>query len=208
MHPFQHHRNDKGRKRNLPPPPTTSPSATTSSITARTSTLPILITAKALSSRRRSRRRSDRATALHLLHKGGKIQLAGVGGALLHHHLVHHLHHLVGSGHALGRGTSLAVARGRGGATAAATAAAGARHARHRGHTRQRWEPAAHQQLELLVLLFDLFQRARHRLLLLFVHAPRELVEAVVEVVGYVGAGSAPRLDVLCQVGVDLDVCD
>lgn len=187
------------RKRNLPPPPTASSSATTASIIARTSTLPILIPAKVLRAGRRARRRRHRTTALHLLHKGSKVELAGVGGALLHHHLVHHLHHLVGRGHALGGRAGLAVGRRRAAAAAAATAAAAAAsHARHRGHARQRWEPPAHQQLELLVLLFDFFQRARHRLLLLFVHAPGEFVEAVVEVVGYVGAWSSPRLDVLC----------
>ena len=120
------------------------------------------------------------ASTAHHRHELAHVHLARI------HALRHHLHHLVHIRHSRRYGP--------GHPRHASTAAGIAAHAEHGFH--------------LHVLLALLRDRAGHALLAHAVLRPGVLVEAIVEEVRLVGAGQAPQLGVVGEVGVDVEERD
>jgi hypothetical protein len=129
------------------------------------------------------------------LHERRKVHLTRIHPTarhLLHHHL--HLP-LV---HPPGRHTTHPIHRA--GALWRTRRCTTTRHRRHPRHA------ARHHLLHLRHLSLLLLNRLAHCLLLQAVRLPRELVEAVVEVVRVVLARAPPEFVLLGQIGVQVDV--
>lgn len=120
------------------------------------------------------------ASTAHHRHELPHVHLARV------HALRHHLHHLIHIRHPRRRGP------------------------RHAGHSSSTAGIAAHAEhgFHLHVLVTLLCDRACHALLAHAVLRPSILVETVVEKVRLVGAGQAPELRVVGEVGVDVEERD
>lgn len=120
-------------------------------------------------------------TASHHRHELPHVHLARV------HALRHHLHHLAHVRHARWRRS---------------------RHSWHSASTARRIPAHAEHGFHLHVLVALLRDRARHALLAHAVLRPRILVETVVEEIRLVGAGQAPELGVVGEVGIDVEEGD